>query len=67
MNQLHNNQLCYNRYFKNQDTVLNRLVDNLERTGLIFSTTTDPDEQVYVCHAVTCYDDDIYYDLVVAS
>lgn len=63
MNQLSYNQLCYNR-FKNKDTVLNRLVDNLERTGLIFSTTTEPDEQVYVCHAVTRYDDDIYYDLV---
>ena len=64
MNQLRYNQLCYNRYFKNKDTVLNRLVDNLECTGLIFSTTTEPGEQVYVCHAVTRYDDDIYYDLV---
>lgn len=59
------NQLTYNRHVKNKDTVLNRLVDNLERTGLIFSTTTEPDEQVYVCHAVTRYDDDdVYYDLV---
>lgn len=59
------NQLTYNRHVKNKDTVLNRLVDNLERTGLIFNTTTEPDEQVYVCHAVTRYDDDdVYYDLV---
>lgn len=58
------NQLTYNRHVKNKDTVLNRLVDNLESTGLIFNTTTEPDEQVYVCHAVTRYDDDVYYDLV---
>ena len=58
------NRLCYNRHIKNKDTVLNRLVDNLERTGLIFSTTTEPDDEVYMLHAVTRYDDDIYYDLV---
>ena len=58
------NQLCYNRHIKNKDTVLNRLVSNLERIGLIFSTTTNPNEEVYVCHAVTSYDDDVYYDLV---
>lgn len=59
------NQLTYNHCIKNKDTVLNRLVDNLECTGLIFSTTTEPDEQVYVCRALTCYDDNyVYYDLV---
>ena len=58
------NQLCYNRHIKNKDTVLKRLVSNLERIGLIFSTTTNPNEEVYVCHAVTSYDDDVYYDLV---
>lgn len=56
------NQLCYNHHIKNKDTVLNRLVDNLERTSLIFSTTTNPNEEVYVCHATTL--NDVCYDLV---
>ena len=33
------NQLCYNRYFKNKDTVLNRLLDNLVREVIIKGTT----------------------------
>ena len=56
------NHLCYNRHIKNKDTVINRLIDNLEHTGLIFSTTTNPNEEVYVCHATTL--GDVCYDLV---